>query len=426
MSDDKTITRNPLLWVITTYFCMGAVNQTIGTATNVMYLDMGLSVEDAAWYPSAFMLPYAFKPLWAPFLEMFRSKKFFVITSQFLLAGLLALAGVFMTADNFLPITAGLFLVVGFVGATMDIASDGVYVTSLSGARQAKFTGFQSGSWMLGPIVAAGILVIVTGKLQAAGYDNPAAWQVTMFSLAAVVGLLGLHHWVFLPTGSRAEKAPDSLPELMSTFLDTIRTFAAKKGIAMMLAFAFFYRTSQGFLDKIGQTFLKQPVSEGGIGLDNETLGLLNGTVGFIGIAVGSVIGGLIVSRWGLRKSLFWLCVAINLPNAAYLLMVYFRPEGHWILGTIITFEKFWMGVGAVGHMIYMMQQLAPGRYQTAHYAIGTALMGLCFSLTGMLGAKLFDTLGYEGYFVFVLIATIPSFLVTWFAPFHEGTSTPE
>jgi MFS transporter, PAT family, beta-lactamase induction signal transducer AmpG len=204
-------------------------------------------------------------------------------------------------------------------------------------------------------------------------------------------------------------------------------TFFQKKEIWMMVAFSFLYRTSQGFLDKIGPLFMIDKVANGGLGLDNQVLGTIVGSVGTPGFILGALLGGLYVSRKGLKKVLFLLCACVNIPNATYLILGYLQPENVYFIGAIVTLEKLFWGFGSVGHMLYMMQQLAPGRYQTAHYAFGTALMGLCMMLSGMASGYVHEFVGgYVPFFFFVMVATIPSFVVTWFAPFHHSDGVNE
>ncbi len=406
-------------WITTSYLAMGAVYMGVGSTTNIVYLDLGLSVRDAAWYSSLFLTPYVLKPLWAPLLESFATKKRFVVWTQWALCLCSLLVAWALGTDTFLALSAAAFLLMGVLGSTMDTANDGVYLAALDRDEQTRWTGYQTMGWMLGPVITTGLLVTLVGSLQRRGSSASGSWQVAWLSMAGLLLLAALWHRRALPE-REFRKALPSVQTTVRTARDTIRTFLAKPGIWSMVAFAALYRTSQGFLDKIGQTFLKTPPLEGGLGLDNETLGWINGTLGSLGIAAGTFVGASIVRRFGLRRSLPWLCAAFNVPNALYLALVVARPEDVWLIGAAVGFEKFWFGAGAVAHMLYMMHELAPGPYPTAHFAYGTALMGLCMSVTGMLGARLFPALGYQGYFILVLVLTLPSFWVVQRAPHHS------
>lgn len=420
---------HPILWVPTSYFAMGAIYMTITLVTTIMYKNLGMPDEQAAFWASALGFPYTVKFLWAPLLEMFRTKKFFVIFMQWGLALTFAAVAIALKMPAFVPVTLALLFIASFLGATQDVAADGVYVTGLKRDEQAKFTGFQSLCWSIGPIFASGVLVRFSGQFHESGMAWADAWQLICFIMAGTLALLGLYHLRFLPTGAKAEQAPESAGEAARTMADAFKTLFQKQGIWMMLSFAFLYRFGQGLLDKIGPLFLLNEREAGGLGLSNQLLGDINGVYGTIGFLVGGILGGWFVARRGLnRKVLFFLCCMMNVPNLTYVFLALMQPSGLWGIGAVITLEKFGFGFGAVGHMIYMMQQLAPGRYATAHYAFGTALMGFCMMTTGMVSGYIQKLLGgYTAYFAFVMVATLPSFLVTWFAPFHvRGEPEPE
>lgn len=413
------VARHPLAWVPSSYFIMGTVYFLLTQTTANIYLNLGVSVERAALYASSLGAPYTFKPLWAPLLEMFKTKKFFVVSCQVVIAGLLALAALALEAPSFVALSLACFWMIGFAGATQDIASDGVYVTSLSPRDQAKFTGFQSMCWSFGPIFG-GVLIALSGVLHDHGMDFAAAWSLVLLVIAGLSLAASLYHLRFLPQGSKAENAPKNVKQAAATFVDSVVTFFQKKDVWLMIGFAVLFRSSQGFLNQVGPLFMLDAAENGGLALSNQVKGLLDGSVGTLGFVAGSLLGGWYVSRRGLRKVLFTLCVAVNVPNATYILLAWLRPDDVYLIGTLVTLEKFWFGFGAVGHMLYMMQQLAPGKYQTAHYAFGTALMGLCLTLTGMSSGFIQARIGYVGFFSFVMIATLPSFVISWLAPFHH------
>jgi PAT family beta-lactamase induction signal transducer AmpG len=223
-----------------------------------------------------------------------------------------------------------------------------------------------------------------------------------------------------MPDGAKAENAPKSAAEAAFILKDSFVTFFQKRDVWLMVGFAFVFRLSIGLLEKIGPFFMVDPVAQGGLGLSNEMLGLIYGTYGLIAVLVGSLLGGIFVARRGLQNTLFTLCCAVNIPNVTFLLMSIYQPDNLMIISAGVAVEKFFYGFGSVGFMIYLMQQLAPGKYTTTHYAFGTGLMGLCMMVTGVVSGHLQQMLGYVHYFWLVMAATIPSFLVTWFAPFHN------
>ena len=419
----------PMLWVPSGYFAMALTYMMLTSVTSIMFKNLGMDNGQAAQYASYLILAYTIKPLFAPFVEMYRTKKFFVLCAQLIVGVGFAGVALAMSLPDYMVIMVFLFGVLSLVGATQDIASDGVYVTALDTKTQSLFCGIQSLSWNVGPIVASGGMVYLSGWLHThyfkheAGVFGPAwieSWRVIFFIVAGITLLTAVWHWRVMPDGAKAENAPKSVAEAAFILKDSFATFFQKRDVWLMVGFAFVFRLSIGLLEKIGPFFMVDPVAQGGLGLSNEMLGLIYGTYGLIAVLLGSLLGGIFVARRGLQKTLFTLCCAVNIPNVTFLLMSYYQPNSLVAICAGVAIEKFFYGFGSVGFMIYLMQQLAPGKYTTTHYAFGTGLMGLCMMVTGVVSGHLQQMLGYVHYFWLVMAATIPSFLVTWFAPFHH------
>jgi PAT family beta-lactamase induction signal transducer AmpG len=426
---------SPLLWVPSGYFTMALTYMTLTSVTAIMFKNLGMDNASAAAYASYLILAYTIKPLFAPFVEMYRTKKFFVLCAQVTIG--LGFAGVAMAMSLPSPmlVLVPLFIVLSFVGATQDIASDGVYVTSLDTTKQSLYCGIQSLSWNIGPIVASGGLVYLSGWLHTHYFHHDAAvfgpewidaWRIIFFIVAGLTLLMAVWHLRVMPDGARADHAPASIADAGAILRDSFVTFFRKRDVGTMIAFAFLFRLSIGFLEKIGPFFMVDPLAKGGLGLSNELLGLIYGTYGLIAVLLGSLLGGMFVARRGLQATLFLLCCAVNIPNVTFLLMSIYQPHSLLLISAGVAIEKFFFGFGSVGFMIYLMQQLAPGKYTTTHYAFGTGLMGLCMLVTGVLSGYLQQRLGYIAYFSFVMAATIPSFIVTWRAPFHHAADETE
>lgn len=396
-----------------------------------MFSNLGMDNAQAAGYASALGLAYTFKPAFAAFLEMYKTKKFFVLLTQILQgAGFIAIALILNLPNYFLPMIA-LFWVLSFIGSVQDITSDGVYVTSLNSKQQAAFCGVQSLSWNLGKLAITGGLVILTGVLhehvfkhdpKANGLEWITSWQVAFVFLGVLMFMMAAWHAKHMPDGAKSEHAPQNTSEAIQLLVDAFITFFQKKSIWLMIGFALLFRLSYGFLLAPSMLFMKDSAANGGLSMSNQELGLIYSVFGMIANLVGSFIGGFLVAKYGLRKTLFPLCVCVNIPNVTFLLLAMFKPESYTLIASGVVAEQFFFGIGSVGFMIYLMQQLAPGKYATTHYAFGTALMALCMILTGMVSGYLQQIMGYVGYFVFVMVATIPSFLICWFAPFHQKT----
>lgn len=421
--------RSPLLWVPSGYFTMALGYVMLTSVTAIMFKNLGMDNGTAAQYSSLLILAYTVKPLFAPFVEMYRTKKFFVLWTQVLIGAGFAGVALAMSLPGYMTLLMALFFGLSFIGATQDIASDGVYVTSLDARTQSLYCGLQSLSWNVGPIVASGGMVYLSGYLHTQvfgldpkmfGPDWIESWRLIFLLVGAVVLVMAAWHARTMPDGARAAGTPGSMRDAGRILLDAFVTLFQKRGIWRMLAFAFLFRLSIGLLEKIGPFFMVDPASKGGLGLSNEMLGLVYGTYGLAAVLLGSLLGGWYVARRGLKATLFVLCCAVNIPNLTFLLMSMYLPSSLLLITAGVVIEKFFFGFGAVGFMIYLMQQLAPGKYTTTHYAFGTGVMGLCGLVTGVVSGHLQEWLGYVHYFVFVMVATIPSFLATWFAPFYH------
>ncbi len=417
---------NPFLWVPSSYLAMGLIYATVSAVANIMFSNLGMKDAQAAFWSSLFILPYTIKPLWAPVIELYKTKKFFVILMQFILVGLVvALAlSLRLPGNVFMVPLLVLLALAGILGATQDIATDGVYVTTLNPAEQAKYLGVQSMCWNAGPVLASGVLVRVSGMLHREYGNWHQAWMVVLLIIAGLMAIMAVYHVKMLPTGSKAPDAPKSVGEGLRSFAHAFTTFFQKQDIWLMVLFAFFFRFGYGFLEKMSPLFMMAPRENGGLGLKNEALGDIYGIYGTGAFMVGSILGGLFVSKFGLKRTLLLLCLCMNVPNAVFVYFSFALPTSHLLIGVFVTIEKLFWGFGAVGLIIYMMQQVSPGPYRTAHYTFGSALMGLNMMLTGMVSGEVATWMGYKNFFICVLIAAIPSILVTIYAPFHHPDST--
>lgn len=438
-TQEKKIKRNPITWVPSAYFAMGLPFVVLNMVTVLMFNGLGVDDKLVTFWTSLILLPYTLKPLWSPFLELFRTKKFWVVTTQFVTGITFGGVAFSLGLPNFFVIAITLLGIIGFSGATHDIACDGVYMSELDEKQQAAYIGWQGAFYNIAKIVATGGLVYMAGYLikhyTDAGKDswtaNQYAWMLIMGILGAAMVLLALYHTIMLPSGGAASTEKRSAGEVAKELGEVLLDFFRKKHIIYYIFFIVLYRFAEGFVVKIVPLFLKAPVADGGLGLDVDTIGIYYGTFGAIAFVLGSILGGYYISALSLRRALFHLCCAFNIPFLVYTLLAIYQPSEGWIVASGIVLEYFGYGFGFVGLTLYMMQQIAPGKHQMAHYAFASGIMNLGVMLPGMMSGWICEKLGimfnapggYQPFFIFVLIATIPAFLITWFAPFEEKTS---
>ena len=423
MSDNKSI--NPICWVPTVYFAMGLPFVALSMVSVLMFSDMGVSNAQIAFWTSLIMLPWTLKSLWSPFLEMFKTKKYFVVATQMVTGVAFGLVALSLPLPDFFCYAIAFMGVIAFSGATHDIAGDGVYLTELNATMQAKYIGWQGAFYNLAKILTNGGLVYLAGSLKdSIGIVH--AWMVIMGICAAIMVVLSLYHVRMLPSGGAASGDVRTVKDAMHMLWEVIRTFFQKKYIVWYICFIILYRFAEGYVMKIVPLFLKAGIDQGGLGLPVQEIGIIYGTFGAAAFVLGSILAGYYISAFGLRKTLFSLCCAFNIPFVVYLLLAIYQPSNVWVIGSAIVFEYFGYGFGFVGLTLFMMQQVAPGKHQMAHYAFASGIMNLGVMIPGMMSGYLSDWLGYRNFFIWVLVATIPAFLVTWFVPFTYNNDKKE
>ena len=398
---------------------MGLPFVALSTAATLMYKNLGVSDAKIAFWTSLIMMPWTLKPLWGPFLELYKTKKFFVFVTQILTGLLFGLVGISLQLDAFFSVSIGILAIIAISGATHDTAADGVYLNELSATLQAKYVGWQGAFYNIAKVFSGGALVYLAGQLEKnIGVVN--AWMIVMFAYGLIMILLGIYNMRAIPSGQPAAQT-SSLKEGFSTLKDVIISFFQKKYIWFSLAFIVFYRFAEGQAIKIIPLFFKASREEGGLGLSTSEIGLLYGVFGAIAFVLGSILAGNYVAKNGLnRKTLLVLCAFFNIPFAAYAFLAIAMPTNLYLIAGAVIVEYFGYGFGFVGLILFMMQNIAPGKYKMAHYAFGSGLMNLGFMIPSMISGYLSDHLGYKEFFIWVLIATIPAFIVSWLVPLRK------
>ncbi len=423
---------SPLKWVPSAYFAMGLPFVILNMVCVLMFKGMGIEDSRIALWTSVIMFPWTIKFLWSPFLEMFRTKKFFVVTTQLISGvgfGLVALA---LHLPDFFAVCIAVLAVVALSGATHDIALDGLYMDELSQKDQAKYIGWQGAFYNLAKLVATGLLVYLAGMLmdrsRAAGAGEHeaalSAWTVIMAACAVLMAVLGLWHSRALPSGGAASVQVRSASEVLGELWAVIRDFFTKKHIGWYILFIILYRLGEGFVMKIVPLFLKADVADGGLGLSEQQIGLYYGSFGAAAFVLGSLLAGYYISHLGLKKALFSLVCIFNLPFLVYTYFAWAQPSSMLLIGGGIVLEYFGYGFGFVGLTLFMMQQVAPGKHQMAHYAFASGIMNLSVMITGAVSGFLSDALGYRMFFIVVMAAVIPVFIMTRFLPFSHPDRT--
>jgi PAT family beta-lactamase induction signal transducer AmpG len=423
-----TITRragaSPSLWVPTLYFAEGLPFYAVSMIALIFYSRMGVSNSTITATVSLLGLPWSLKPLWSPFLEMYKTKKFFVVLMEFvggLSLGLLALC---LPLPGYFRYSVAFFAVIAFCSSTHDIAADGLYIASLTRKQQAAYAGWQGGFYNIARFFAQGGLLILVGHLE---NQIPVvrAWMIIFALVGLTLVLLALFHSKILPSGGE-ERHSGSLAEMLDTFWDVVVSFFEKPNILFLLLFVFLYRAGEGQVVKIGPLFLKAARAQGGIGLSTAQFGTIYGTFGTAAFILGSILGGYFAAWLGLKRALLPLILVMNLPMLTYFYLSTAMPTSAVLIATAMALEMFGYGFGFVGVMLLMMQEIAPGKYQTAHYAFANSLMNLGLIIPGAVSGWIQTRIGYQHFFLWVLISAIPAMLLARFVPIHGAAARAE
>ena len=404
---------SPWAWIPTLYFAQGLPYVAVMTISVIMYKRLDISNAELAFYTGWLNLPWVIKPLWSPFIDLIKTKRWWTTIMQlFIGAGLAGIAFTVPT-EHFFQLTLAIFWLMAFSSATHDIAADGFYMLGLDSHQQALFVGIRSTFYRIATIAGQGLLIMLAGYLERTTGNIPYAWSITFRGLAGLFLALWLYHQVVLPRPDSDRPAREvSANTLMKEFFATFASFFQKKQAVIAILFMLLYRLPEAQLAKMCIPFLVDPVSEGGLGLTTEEIGFVQGTVGIIGLTLGGILGGIVVSRGGLKRWLWPMVWAISLPDIVYVYLSYIQPESLLLVNLCVFIEQFGYGFGFTAFMLYLIY-FADGEHKTAHYAICTAFMALGMMIPGMAAGWLQEVMGYQLFFIWIIVCTLATFGVT-------------
>ena len=418
----ERLLKSPLFWVTTLYVAMGIPFNLVNGTASSMFKALGVSDAQNTLAVGNIIIAWSLKPLWAAFLDMFASKRFFVLATQAICAVLCISVAIALPGPHYFSIVIAILWIMAFASSTHDIAADGIYLTSLSKPAQAGLAGVMSMAWNLGKVIATGLLVSVLARTAVSHAWSPLQlWICVWLGAAALMTMMFLYHLVVLPRGVRVQK-PSSLTEIWFGFNRTSASFFHKRKFWGMIAFVFLYRTGEGLLLTEGKLFLQSSIKSGGLGFSVDQVANIDAVYGTIAVVIGGILGGLFLSRLGLKRALPILALCLNIPHLTYIYLSQVGSMHHGLsfatVAVMVSIEKFGYGFGVVGNLVYLMQQLAPGRTTMTHYAFAAALMNLMLVPTTMISGPLAEGLGFSTFFLVVILASVPSVWAACTAPF--------
>ena len=393
-----------------------------------MFTNMGMSKGEMAWYTSLLYLPWVIKPLWSPFVDIIRTKRWWIMAMQAIMSVAFAMvaftlphpsAEVIATgaADvSLFAVTLVLFWITAFASATHDIAADGFYMLALEPGDQSLFVGIRSTFYRLSSIFGQGVLVVIAGILERSTGDIPQAWSTTLLVSAVIFAAVTIWHTFRLPKpaadSSRLGSGKAEAKQIFIEFGRTFVTFFRKKHVWIAMAFMLLYRLPEAFLVKMMNPFLLDATAKGGLGLSTETVGVVYGTVGVAALTAGGILGGIAASKWGLKKSLWPMALSLTLPCLSFVFLASYQPDNLLLISSCVALDQFGYGFGFTAYMLYLIY-FSDGEFKTAHYSLCTAFMALSMMLPGMVAGYLQEALGYVWFFGFVMVCCLVTVLVT-------------
>ena len=422
MSATRSAVPNPWAWIPTLYFAQGIPYVVVMTLSVIMYKNMGVNNTDIALYTSWLYLPWVIKPLWSPLIELFRTKRVWIVALQFAVGAALACVALTIPGPGYFKMTLAVFWLMAFASASHDIAADGFYMLALPEHSQAAFVGVRSTFYRLANIGGQGGLVYLAGELQERTGSMQTAWTIVFWVLAALFATMALVHWLVLPKPAADVRGAGhaKLRDLVGDFFNVFAEFFKRPGILVVLGFLLLYRFPEAQLLKLATPFLLDKTELGGLGLSTKAVGIAYGTVGLTALTLGGLLGGWVISRVGLKRALWPLILLMHVPNAVFVLLAMAQPQNVVIVSAALAVEQFGYGLGFTAYLMYMIL-VSDGPHKTAHYAICTGFMALGMMLPGMWSGWLQQQLGYLPFFVWVLVATIPSFAMAALIKIPDG-----
>mgnify|MGYP001813153085 CR=1 FL=1 len=432
----------PWSWIPSLYFASGLPYVVVMSVSVIMYKRLGISNTDIALYTSWLYLPWVIKPFWSPFVDILKTKRSWIVAMQLLIGAGLAGVALTLPADNFFRYSLAILWLLAFSSATHDIAADGFYMLGLSKHDQTWFVGIRSTFYRLAMIAGQGLLIMLAGLLErtmqkegagavinagfAAEPGIALAWAITFYIMAgSFVAFFAWHRFVLPRPEADLPTLHETFADVMQNFLQTFAAFFKKPKIGLILAFLLLFRFSEAQLAKLAAPFLLDSSQAKGLALSTGEVGFAYGTIGVIMLTLGGILGGFLAARHGLKHWLLWMVLAINLPNIVYIFLSQALPDNLLIINLAVGVEQFGYGFGFAAYMLYMLY-VSNGAHQTAHYAICTGFMALGMMIPGMFSGWLQELIGYQYFFIWVLIATVPSFIVTLLIPLDKGFGMKE
>ena len=389
-------------WVPTLYFAEGLPYVLVVTVSAIMFKQLGISNADVALYTSWLYLPWVIKPFWSPFVDLVKTKRWWLLLTQLILGAGLAGVALTLNTTNFFRWSLAVMWLLAFSSATHDISIDGFYMLGLDEGEQSLFVGIRNTAYRIAMIAGQGGLLILVGQFEKMFGSTVRAWSLGFLVAGGLMILLWLYHSYILPHPVADCTIGISGSNILKEFGMTFVSYFKKPHILPALLFILLFRFPEAQLGKIAPLFLVDDAAAGGLALTTGQVGFAQGTLGVIGLLLGGILGGITLSRFGLKKCIWYMVAAISVPDLVYVYLSWFPTQNMALVSTCIFIEQMGYGFGFTAYTLFLMY-FARGEHQTSHYAISTGIMALGMMLPGMISGMLQESMGYRTFFIWVI-----------------------
>lgn len=394
--------RSSWAWVPTLYFAEGLPYVLVVTVSAIMFKQLGISNADVALYTSWLYLPWVIKPFWSPFVDLVKTKRWWLLLTQVILGAGLAGVALTLNTTNFFRWSLAIMWLLAFSSATHDISIDGFYMLGLDEGEQSLFVGIRNTAYRIAMIAGQGGLLILVGLFEKQFGSAVRAWSLGFLVAGGLMILLWLYHSYILPHPVADCTTGISGKNILKEFGMTFVSYFKKPNILPALLFILLFRFPEAQLGKIAPLFLVDDAAAGGLALTTGQVGFAQGTLGVIGLLLGGILGGITLSHYGLKKCIWYMVAAISVPDLVYVYLSWLPTQNMALVSTCIFIEQMGYGFGFTAYTLFLMY-FARGEHQTSHYAISTGIMALGMMLPGMISGILQEHMGYRTFFIWVI-----------------------
>ena len=402
-------------WVPSLYFAEGLPYAFVMIVSVVLYKKLNISNTEIALYTSWLYLPWVIKPLWSPFVDIIKTKRYWIVLTQLVIGASLAGVALTIPTTNALQYTLVFFWLMAFSSSTHDIAADGFYMLGLSSHDQSWFIGIRNTFYRFAILFGQGIIVIIAGQLENITDNLKLAWSLVFGILSGLFIFLAVYHkWALPRPKNDQEEFNTAKEDIVKEYFEIIKAYFKKPQILLIVLFILLYRFGEAQLVKIAPLFMLDSYESGGLGLSTSEYGFIYGTLGIAMLTLGGIVGGFFIAKNGLKYWIIWMALAMKLPDLVYVYMAYSQPDNMTLIGILVSIEQFGYGFGFTAYLLYMMM-ISDGNHKTAHYAICTGIMALGMMIPGMFSGAIQESVGYTSFFYWVMLSTIPGLILIKF-----------